>query len=77
MTFSGCGFGTVAELADSQVFEARLACVGMFVRNCRDNKKIGPFSIGLELEELQRVVVSQNGRFLSHVNTGHVCRTVS
>ena len=44
VTFSGCGFGTVAE---SQVFEARLACV---VRNCRDKHKVWTFSTSSELE---------------------------
>ena len=36
MTFSGRGFGRVAEIAETQVLEARLACEGqLWMNHCK------------------------------------------
>ena len=42
MTFSGCGIGRAADLAEVKVIEARLACVGRIVRNCRGKQSMDP-----------------------------------
>ena len=40
VTFSGRGFGRVAEVAETQVLEARLACEGRLWTNHRENHEV-------------------------------------
>ena len=40
VTFSGRGFGRVAEVAETQVLEARLACEGRLWMNHRENHEV-------------------------------------
>ena len=40
VTFSGHGFGRVAEVAETQVLEARMACEGQLWMNHRENHEV-------------------------------------
>ena len=54
MTFSRRGFGRVAEVAETKVPEAHLACEGRLWMNHREIHEVWTFSTDPELDKLQR-----------------------